>query len=283
MNEFEIIRTYFQTLTGNRKDVILGPGDDCALLKVPPDQLLAVSIDTLISGIHFPLDLAAYEIGYKSLAVNLSDLAAMGAMPAWFSCALTLNENNPEWLKNFSQGLKDIAQRYQVSLIGGDLTQGKILSITIQVHGFVPENAALKRHTAKIGDSIYVSGKLGYSVLKKYYHCPEPQIELGCLLRGKATSAIDISDGLLADLSHLLNASKVGAHIYLDQIPLVHPDGLFSGDDYELCFTGPSNLSVPGHNIFCIGKITLDKALKIYFSENDKRLYTPAHMGYKHF
>src|SRR5476651_845789 len=137
MNEFDIIKKYFKHQPLNRADVVLGSGDDCALLKVPPDEILAVSIDTLISGVHFPKDLSAYEIGYKSLAVNLSDLAAMGAEPAWFTCALTLKDFQKIWCKDFTQGLFDLADKYNIQLIGGDLTHGETLSVTIQVHGFV--------------------------------------------------------------------------------------------------------------------------------------------------
>src|SRR5579872_141773 len=243
MNEFDIIKKFFQRQSLHRKDVILGSGDDCALLKMPEDQLLAVSMDTLISGVHFPKDLSAYEIGYKSLAVNLSDLAAMGAIPAWFTCGLSLPDFDENWCKEFSRGLFDLANQYHIELIGGDLTRSKILSITIQAHGFVPKELALRRDGAKIGDKIYISGKLGHAILKNYYHRPEPRINLGLALRGKAHSCIDISDGLIADLSHILESSKLGASIYMDKIPVVHQDALISGDDYELCFTARAELN----------------------------------------
>src|SRR5476651_695898 len=131
MNEFDIIKKYFKHQPLNRADVVLGSGDDCALLKVPPDEILAVSIDTLISGVHFPEDLNPYEIGYKSLAVNLSDLAAMGAEPAWFTCSLTLVEIDEDWLSEYSRGLFDCSKKYNIQLVGGDLTRGKILSMTV--------------------------------------------------------------------------------------------------------------------------------------------------------
>lgn len=287
MHEFELIKTYFQDkFFSPRKDIILSSGDDCALLNPPQDQLLAVSMDTLISGVHFPKDLSPDKIGHRVLAVNLSDLAAMGAQPAWFTCALSLTpkENTPQWLKQFSAGLLKTAQKYQISLIGGDLTRSKILSITLQVHGFVPPQLVLRRDQAKIGEYIYLSGKLGYSVLTHYYHQADPCIALGLALRGKSHCAIDISDGLIADLSHILKSSKVGAELYLNQIPLVHPHGLYAGDDYELCFTAPKDLKIKGFkNIRCIGKIIKKPGLKIYYTEKNKKLYTVPQTGYQHF
>jgi len=288
MHEFDIIKKYFQkNISPKRTDIILGSGDDCALLMPPKNQLLAVSIDTLIEGVHFPKNLDAYEIAHKSLAVNLSDLAAMGASPAWYTCSLSLttNYNNSTWLKKFARGLKDIAHYYKISLVGGDLTKSKILSITIQVHGFVPKKFALQRNQAKPGDYIYVSGKLGKSILNNFTSRPEPRIQLGLALRGKSACAIDISDGLIADLTHLLTKSKVGATIYVDKIPLVHPDGLYGGDDYELCFTGPKNLNLRNIDCeyTCIGKIENKRGLRIYLSEHNKKLYTIKKSGYQHF
>ncbi len=281
MNEFGIIKKYFQSSSSNRQDVVLGSGDDCALLNVPADQLLAVSIDTLISGVHFPLDFSPYDIGYKSLAVNLSDLAAMCAEPLWFVCALTLPNNNEAWLSEFSKGLFECAKKYNIQLVGGDLTHGDTLSITITVHGTVPEKYASKRSGAKVGDVIYLSGILGEALAKKYYYRPEPKIELGLALRGKIHSAIDISDGLVADVSHILKSSDVGASIFLEQIPLVCEEGLTSGDDYELCFTGPENLIAEGHKIYPIGKIEAEKGLRIV--KPDGSLLTVEKTGYKHF
>jgi len=281
MNEFSIIKRYFQKCPFNRSDVIVGSGDDCALLKPPADQLLAVSIDTLISGIHFPKDLSPYDIAYKSLAVNLSDLAAMGAEPAWFTCALTLSEAKEDWLEAFSRGLFELSQKCHIQLVGGDLTHGPVLSITINIYGFVPENLALKRSGAKAGDAIYIGGKLGYPVLQNYYYKAEPQIGLGIALRGKAHAAIDISDGLIADLSHILEASQVGANIYINKIPLVHEAGLYAGDDYILCFTGPKHLEIEGHTIYEIGEIQENKKLNIY--QPDGSLYVMNKKGYQHF
>jgi len=281
MNEFEIIKKYFQRSPVSRPDVILGSGDDCALLKIPADQLLAVSTDTLISGIHFPVDFPPYDIGYKALAVSLSDLAAMSAEPAWFTCALTLVQAESYWLDEFAKGLFDCAKKFNVQLVGGDLTHGTALSMTVTVHGFVPQKDAVKRSGAKVGDIIYLSGKLGGAFSKKFYHRPEPKIELSLTLRGKIHSAIDISDGLVADLSHILNASDVGASLFLDKIPLVSEEGLTSGDDYELCFTAPENLVLPNLGVYPIGKIESEKGLRII--QQDGSLLNINKTGYKHF
>jgi len=301
MNEFEIIKTFFRHQPVHRKDVILGSGDDCALVKIPPDQQLAISIDTFISGVHFPEDSLAYDIAYKALAVNLSDLAAMGAEPAWFTCALTIPNVDENWLKNFAAGLFDLANLYQLKLIGGDLTRGH-LSITIGIHGFVPNGLALRRDGAKIGDAIYLSKKPGAAayalkLLKQQknipaefldkFNRPKPEIELGLALRGKAHSAIDISDGLVGDLNHILESSNVGASIYLDKLILM-PELekeidliLTGGDDYGLCFTGPENLIIPDHQIYCIGQIEAKPGLRIY--QPNGELYKSLSAGYQHF
>jgi len=205
---------------------------------------LVISMDTLVSGIHFPETTYPQDIGYKSLAVNLSDLAAMGAEPRWITLALTMPESDEAWLEKFMEGFSELAQQYMLDLIGGDLTRGP-LSITVQVHGFVPVGKAIYRHGAQTGDLVFVSGVLGDAGLalrmlaeqalltNKYndyllqrLNRPAPRISLGLALRDTASSAIDISDGLLADLGHILTASKKGAIIKTDQLPL--SDALFS-------------------------------------------------------
>ena len=290
LDEFTIIQNYFYnkqtSLTQSRSDILLGSGDDCALLTIPSEQSLAVSMDTLISGVHFPTDCSPDNIARQALSVNLSDLAAMGAEPAWFTCSLTLpnHNNNPDWLEKFSEGLFDVAHKFKIVLIGGDLVQGDTLSITIQVHGFVPFTLALRRDNAKPGESIYISGKLGQAVLSNYYHVPKPRVKLGLALRGISQCAIDISDGLISDLNHILKKSQVGANIYLDKIPLVHEAGLYAGDDYELCFTAPANLKISGFDIVEIGYITAEKNLRVY--KPDGSLYdmtTISQSGYRHF
>jgi len=271
ISEFSLIQHYFEQITTKRDDVLLGIGDDCALLDCPTDHLLAVSIDTLVADIHFFADVDPQTLGHKSLAVGLSDLAAMGATPAWFTLALTLPNIDEDWLQGFSQGLAKLAQHYNIQLVGGDTTRGP-LSISIQVHGHVPTHLALQRSHANIGDIIYVSGTLGDAgaalqmqlkqwhddrlndedtqYLQQRLECPTPQLELGEKLRGIASAAIDISDGLAADLGHILNKSNVGARLDLNQLPLspalakidlqtAQQFALYSGDDYELCFTVP--------------------------------------------
>lgn len=269
MTELDLIRTYFAALGAARADVELGVGDDCALLRVPPGQVLAVSIDTLVCGTHFLPDCDPEALGHKSLAVGLSDLAAMGAEPAWATLALTLPPElvaqSPGWIAAFARGLGALAQHHGVRLVGGDTTRGP-LSVTLQVHGLVPQGAAIRRAGARPGDLIYVSGTLGdaglalrqilagvpvESGLRERLDRPTPRVALGMALRGIATAMIDLSDGLAADLGHILDASGVGAELRLPTLHLspsvcaaVAADGdwslpLASGDDYELCFCIP--------------------------------------------
>ena len=264
--EFDLIRRYFTDITPSRPDVSLGIGDDAALVSVPPGNLLAVSVDTLVSGIHFFPSAAPDSLGHKALAVNLSDLAAMGAEPAWATLALTLPAADEVWLKGFAEGFAALAKHHGVVLIGGDTTSGP-LSITVQVQGLVPEGLALQRAGARVGDGIYVTGELGdaalclslmqgsadpppgFDDLRRRLERPQPRVEAGLALRGLASSAIDISDGLLADLGHILEASGVGAALELQRLPLSRSfarwlaesgnwkPAVAGGDDYELCFT----------------------------------------------
>lgn len=292
--EFDLIARYFDRFRSNRRDVELGIGDDCALLTVADKQLLAISTDTLVSGIHFLPDIDPADLGYKSLAVNLSDLAAMGADPAWLSLALTLPNVNEDWLQAFSDSLFDQLNYYGMQLIGGDTTRGP-LSLTLTIQGLVPEGRALTRAGARIGDWIYVTGTLGDSAaglailqnellvdndsdreeLIHRHLRPQPRVLQGQALRDLASSAIDISDGLTSDLQHILKASKCGARIELGALPysaalLRQVDAeqalrwaLSGGEDYELCFTVPEinrgalevALSNTGAGYTCIGQI----------------------------
>jgi thiamine-monophosphate kinase len=275
LSEFEIIRHYFADIgrdfENQHDEVVLSGGDDCALLSLPENHRLALSIDTLVADRHFPADANAYDIARRTLAVSVSDLAAMGAKPVAFTLALTLPEFDQPWIKQFSQGLSDAAQYYEMALIGGDTTRGP-LSLTVQVHGIVPAGKELRRSGANVGDKIFVSGSLGDAALAldiiqqrlslpdgsdyfcSRYYCPSARVELGQALQGVASAAIDISDGLLADLNHILVASNVGAKLQVDQIPkssamlsllnqgVISTDAceqhmLSGGDDYELCFT----------------------------------------------
>ena len=269
MTEFDVITRYFNHAFPKRSDVILGIGDDAALCTVPTNRQLVVAIDTLVEGVHFPVTTSPEDIGYKALAVNLSDMAAMGAIPAWMTLALTCPKTDEIWLTKFSQGLLELAKTAQVSLIGGDTTCGS-LTVTIQITGFVPPHEALQRRGAQPGDGIYVTGTLGdagfglaslqkqialppsiQAFIKSRLNRPTPRLYEGQALRSIASSAIDISDGLAADLEHILTASAVGASLQLDNLPLSKALrehlplkkawnlALSAGDDYELCFTIP--------------------------------------------
>lgn len=314
-NEFDIIAQYFTQQSGLRPDVTLGSGDDCALLRIPPDHELAVSIDTLVVGVHFSAGDDPFNLGHKALAVNLSDLAAMGAEPAWITLALTLPKIDENWLTAFSKGFFTLAQHYNLQLVGGDLTRGP-LSITIQAHGFIPSGMALRRSGANPGDVIYVTGTLGDAglalqcmhnnitappaILQRLNH-PEPRIAAGLALRNIASSAIDISDGLAADLAHILDSSGVGAVLNVDSLPFsytlknsVKPKeaaqlALSSGDDYELCFTVPkeheATLATAFDQLDCsyhaIGHIELQPGLRIH--HQDGTVFKLDQEGFLHF
>ncbi len=269
MAEFALIRDYFSTLGSPRDDVILGVGDDGALVRPRPGQELVLVLDTLVAGVHFPGSASPADIGHKALAVNLSDLAAMGAEPAWATLGLTLPKPDRDWVRAFAQGFDALARQHGVQLVGGDTTRGP-LSVTVQVAGHVPPGQALRRDGARPGDAIFVTGPLGGAGLGlklalgeltlpralareplRRLHRPEPRLREGQALRGLASAAIDISDGLLADLGHLLAASGVGARVRLEALPLDESvraclaelggwqAPLSAGDDYELCFTVP--------------------------------------------
>jgi thiamine-monophosphate kinase len=306
LNEFDIIQTFFnKPITKSNANIILGIGDDAAIVAVPEHHELVITTDTLVANVHFPSHTSAYDIAYKALAVNLSDLAAMGATPAWVTLALTLPEANEQWLTDFSNGFFTLANHFHTALIGGDITRGP-LSITIQAHGIIPKGLALRRDNAQVGDLIFVTHTLGdaglalqhqtlpQNILDKFYR-PEPQIVIGEKLRGIANAAIDISDGLAADLGHILEKSHVGAEIIVDKIPLSHSLlefvsieqgiqlALTAGDDYELCFTVPENkLSQLNNNhVTCIGKITKNSGLDLHY-QNGKKYDLKIH-GYQHF
>ena len=320
LSEFDLIRKYFQKPFKDYPDVRYGIGDDAAVVTVPSGMELALSMDTLVAGIHFTNRTAPEDIGYKALAVNLSDMAAMGAEPRWVTMSLTLPENDPAaWLERFMTGFRLLAKKYSVSLIGGDLSRGP-LSITLQIHGWLPAGTAITRGGSKPDDLIYVSGTLGdaglalkllsdqLSIPDKYrafvldrLNRPGPRIDLGLALRHIATSAIDISDGLIADLGHILDASHAGALLNPDKLPLSdamrHADvadeekweiAVTSGDDYELCFTIPPDKKtgfekkqISDCPITCIGKIIREQEMR--WVRTDGLGYTPRGSGYKHF
>jgi thiamine-monophosphate kinase len=274
--EFEIIDRFFRRpaeATGRmRDDVILGIGDDAALLAVPAGMQLVAALDTLVEGRHFPAGTAAESLGHRALAVNLSDLAAMGAKPAWFLLSLTMPEARAEFLENMSRGLRNLAQEHSVALVGGDTTAGP-LSVSVQVLGLVEPGTALTRNAAMPGDLLFVSGSPGDAAaglalemgsstaphlaavqqqyLRQRFLFPTPRIALGRALRGLASACIDVSDGLAADAGKLAQASGCGVHIDADRLP-ISPQlaaqlgdaavraALTGGDDYELCFTVPA-------------------------------------------
>jgi len=319
MSEFDIIAHYFANHTEHRSDVLIGIGDDAAIVNVPEEHQLAITTDTLIAGVHFPELTTPYDIGYKSLAVNLSDLAAMGAKPSWVTMALTMPDENKDWIQAFCDGFFTLANRHRIQLIGGDLTHGR-LSITVQALGLISPGKAILRSKANATDLIYVTGNVGDAGLALQFlqkkldlnptyqrqvlerlNRPEPRITTGQRLLSLASAAIDISDGLAADLGHILKQSHVGAIVYVDQLPLsealtrsMSPTAaialaLTAGDDYELCFTIPAEkrgelekqlASIPCR-FTCIGEITMQPGLKLRYK--DGRNYHGPILGYQHF
>jgi thiamine-monophosphate kinase len=270
LSEFNLIAEYFTRPLRRADRLALGVGDDCALLTPAPGMQLAVSTDMLVEGRHFFPHADPYQLGHKCLAVNLSDLAAMGAKPLAFTLAFALPDANREWLAAFSRGLFALADLHACELIGGDTTKGP-LNICITVFGEVPLDHALRRDAAKVGDDIWVSGTLGDARLAlagyrnelaldnaaqelaaQRMHMPSPRVALGLALRGIAHAAIDISDGLSGDLQHILDRSQVGASLHIDALPagpvlsqqsqsLRRQFCLAGGDDYELCFTAAAD------------------------------------------
>jgi thiamine-monophosphate kinase len=318
MTEFELIRQYFASQPIARNDVRVGIGDDAAVIDPPAGTETVVTTDVLVAGVHFFEDVDPADLGHKSLAVNLSDLAAMGAEPAWFLLDITLPGVDPSWIERFARGLFDLAQIHRVQLIGGDTARGP-LSVTITAIGLVPRGAALRRSGARIGDSICVTGTLGdaalalavrrgevqveaaaRSALAQRLNRPTPRIEAGKALRDVASSAIDISDGLLADLGHVVTASGVGARLRRDSVPLSDAyrahlaqvgwdRALAGGDDYELCLTIPRSRADDARaiaermnfSLTPVGEITAGGGVEIYDAEG--RLYRPTRRGYDHF
>ncbi len=319
-SEFSLIDRYFATHDLHRPDVALGIGDDCALLVPPAGQQLVVTMDTLVADVHFFAAADPEGLGHKALAVNLSDLASMGATPAWATLALTLPKANEDWLERFCRGLFALADRYDVQLVGGDTTHGPVTTLTIQAHGFVPPGSALRRDGAQPGDGVYVTGTPGDAGLalaaaygkalvipegrvyvQQRLERPEPRLAEGVALRGVASAAIDISDGLAQDLGHILERSGVGARLEVERLPLslalaasldwdaAIVTALASGDDYELCFTVPPERvawleSVArGWECRCtrIGVITAEPGLRLVRA--DGSAFRLERLGYDHF
>jgi thiamine-monophosphate kinase len=305
MTEFELIKKYFTNRQPPQPDIPLGIGDDCALMSPSAGMHTLISTDMLVEGRHFLKGADARMLGHKSLAVNLSDLAAMGAAPRAFTLALALPEVQEDWLRDFSHGLVELADQYQCQLIGGDTTKGP-LNICITVLGECPFGQALRRDAAKEGDDLWVSGKLGDArlALAGYLkqlnlseehqqqaalrmHMPTPRIALGLALRGIAHAAIDISDGLIGDLNHILERSTTGATLWCDALPVgdvlrqqnvtvQREFALTGGDDYEICFTAASDqrsvvlaaAKQAGTEVTRIGFIEKNKGMRLLDANN---------------
>jgi thiamine-monophosphate kinase len=314
-SEFDLIRRYFARPT---PQTLLGPGDDCALIAPTPGRVLAVTTDMLVAGTHFFAETDPEALGWKCLAVNLSDLAAMGATPRWVTLAGSLPAADEAWLAAFARGLFAAAEEFTVDLVGGDTTRGP-LTLSITAIGELPPEQALTRSGAQAGDSLWISGRPGRAALGLAHlqarlnlppavavdclealHRPQPRVALGLALRGVASAAIDVSDGLLGDLGHLLERSQVGAEVRLADLP-PRPAGvdpeialdalLAGGDDYELLFTaGPAadpaiteisaRLGLP---LTRIGRIIDAPVGTLKVLDADNHLFEPARRGYDHF
>ena len=309
MNEFELIQNYFNWPLSD-STIELGIGDDAAIFDLDSGYQLVTSTDTLSEGVHFFKDTSPEDIAYKSLAVNLSDIAAMGATAKYFTLAITLPKLDETWLEHFSKSLKEASKKYNVSLIGGDTTRGA-LNITITMMGVVEKSKAIKRSGAMSGDNIYLSGEIGDAALclKKInegekphkaemirLNKPMPRLELRIAIKGIASSCVDISDGLEQDLSHIIKASRVGAMIDIQKLPLSQSMANYiednddwslavcGGDDYELCFTAPESLN---SEIMKIAEICKIRVTKIGVVNDSKKLKIKGYDGqgksYQHF
>jgi thiamine-monophosphate kinase len=318
VSEFELIQKFFAAQAVSRDDVVIGIGDDAAVLQSVPERQLVVTTDTLVQGVHFLPDADPAALGHKALAVNLSDLAAMGAEPAWFLLNITFPHIDEPWLEKFCEGMFALAREYRIQLVGGNTTRGP-LAIAVVAHGFVPDGTAVLRSGAEPGDSIYVTGELGDARLALLHRLgqrklppadaetvatrldrPVPRVREGVLLRRFASSAIDISDGLLADLGHLLEASGTGALVVRDRLPVsdtyrAHLDqvgwdaALAGGDDYELCFTVPAQHDAEfarwqtkfNCRVSCVGEIVSGPKLTVVDAQGNP--CEAPHPGYDHF
>jgi thiamine-monophosphate kinase len=319
MDEFELIHRYFSRLGAARADVLLGVGDDAAILRTPDDADLAASVDTIVCGRHFPEDSDARSIGHRALAVNLSDLAAMGARPAWAMLSLTLPRAEPDWLDGFARGFGELARAHEVMLVGGDTTAGP-LAVSVQIMGHVPRGTALRRAGGREGDLLAVTGTLGDAgaglalamdmlatddasaagELRRRFEYPTPRVEFGLAARGLASAAMDLSDGLAGDLPKLAAASGLGAQVDVDRLPLsralsavagaprARDFALGGGDDYELLLAIPparfdalaSRAAALNLTLTTIGELRRGNTVQWL---QDGQSYVPAVQGYSHF
>lgn len=322
LGEFDLISRYFRRGAAPddvQQGVILGIGDDAALLRLPEGSDLAAAVDTLVAGRHFPMATSAHSVGHRALAVNLSDMAAMGAMPAWATLALTMPSADAAWLQGFSDGFLQLAREHGVTLVGGDTTRGP-LTVSVQILGSVPRGAALRRDGAKAGDVLAVSGPLGDSgaglkfatcaprdvdrgavdALIRRFDYPTPRVQLGLAARHIASAAMDISDGLVGDLPKLAAASGLHAHVHVEQLPLstalraaaseseAREWALAAGDDYELLLAASPAMypkleaaaSRLNLTLQIIGELSSGSGVSWSLRGAP---YTPAAAGYDHF
>jgi len=291
ISEFELIDlfSHIGSKYNKQNGIVVSPGDDCAVIDLPLP--LVTSIDSSISDIHFPTNAPPKDIGYRSVAVALSDIAAMGCQPRGFSVSITCSNRDKNWFRELANGFEDISNEFQISLIGGDVTRGP-LNINVVVYGTPYNSIYLKRSGAKKGDIICITKPVGRakkgledfkennlkSTFLNDYLRPKPQIELGKKISNYATSCIDISDGLLADLNHILMSSQVGANIFLDDIPITSSiNDVNAGDDYDLCFTIPAEMM--DSSFYKIGEITEELGIKF----NSNKGYDVSIRGFDHF
>jgi thiamine-monophosphate kinase len=319
MDEFELIQRYFSRLGATRADVLLGVGDDAAILRGTDDTDLVAAVDTIVCGRHFLEGSEARSIGHRALAVNLSDLAAMGACPAWAMLSLTLPQAEPDWLEGFAGGFDELARAHEVMLVGGDTTAGP-LAVSVQIMGHVPRGTALRREGGREGDLLAVTGTIGdagaglalatgvlatddaaaAAELRRRFEYPTPRVEFGLAARGLASAAMDLSDGLVGDLPKLAAASGLGAHVDVDRLPLSRalstvagPESardfaLGGGDDYELLLAVPparfealaSRAGALNLTLTPIGELRRGNAVQWV---RGSRSYVPAVLGYSHF
>lgn len=304
MDEFGIIRRYFTRATATR-GIVAGIGDDGAVLEPTPGLQQVQVIDTLVEGVHFPSNMPAADLGYRAVAVNLSDIAAMGAIPRWMTLALTLWDKDENWVEDFAAGLFEAADEHDVALVGGDTTQGDAVVTSVHITGEVEPGRALLRSGARVGDTVYVSGTLGDAAaglalceqlgpqdeLVRRFLRPAARVNLGRRLAGRASAAIDVSDGLVGDLRKMLDASGVGAEIDADKLPLSQPLrerygdkaielALTGGDDYELCFTADPEAVADIDGITAIGGIVAGGDL---VCRQDGSIVEVDDSGYRHF
>ncbi|MDX1507190.1 MAG: thiamine-phosphate kinase [Woeseiaceae bacterium] len=307
MDEFTLIREYFDRASGAGSGVAVGIGDDGAVINVTPGKDVVKVIDTMVEGVHFPAGMNPADIGYRAVAVNLSDIAAMGAVPRWMTLALSMPSASAEWLEGFAEGLFHAATEFDVALVGGDTTYAPQTVVSVQLSGEIEPGRALRRDGARVGDTVYVTGTVGdaaaglYGLMKgrpvrelvARFARPSARVAYGQALVGVATAAIDVSDGLYGDLRKLLSASGVGAEIDLGKLPVSdalaehftaerqRSYALGGGDDYELCFTAASPLPDPGvMRVTAIGTVTGNTDLVCRL---DGEIVPFDDSGYRHF